>query len=260
MFDWFCANIKQNVDYLLLEGITIDRDDKPFQTESELEDEFIKTFKETKGINLVYVSGQNIDRLVTIYNACQRLDKIFLVDFYVAGVLKMLNKTKDTIPFPNRQRFKEIKVYSPHFLTKQMEDAGLRAETAYQFAYYNIEMDKLDNLADRLVMLVRPSVKYDLEGYLHKYTGGCFIYSMRDSYKSRHGKTKDFLEFIADKGMPIKDIHTSGPAGPAGLKRMVEAVKPKHIVPMHTFEGDRYKELFEGYDIVRLEDKQERSV
>jgi ribonuclease J len=141
-----------------------------------------------------------------------------------------------------------------------MEDAGLRAETAYQFAYYNISIDKLDNLADRLVILVRPSVKYDLERYLHKYTDGCFIYSMWGGYKSHPGKTKDFLDFITDKGMPIKDIHTSGHADLTGLKRMVEAVMPKHIVPIHTFEGDRYKELFEGYDIVRLEDKQERNV
>ena len=34
---------------------------------------------------------------------------------------------------------------------------------------------------------------------------------------------------------------------------MVEAIKPKHIVPMHTFEGDKYKEIFD-YHVVRLED------
>jgi ribonuclease J len=95
LFDWFSSNFKEDVDYLLLEGSTIDRDDKQqFSTESELEEDFVKVFKETKGINLVYVSGQNIDRLETIYQACKRTGKIFLIDFYVANVLKTLNKKR----------------------------------------------------------------------------------------------------------------------------------------------------------------------
>jgi ribonuclease J len=123
LFDWFCANFNKKVDYLFLEGSTIGRTDKPFPTESELEEEFFKAFKKQSGINLVFVSGQNIDRLVTIYRACRRCNKIFLIDFYTANVLKTLNKrAKNTrIPFPSRETFPEIKVYYEYFLTKRMK-------------------------------------------------------------------------------------------------------------------------------------------
>jgi ribonuclease J len=67
---------------------------------------------------------------------------------------------------------------------------------------------------------------------------------MWHGYKDQPGSTKDFLDFIAGRGMPIKHIHTSGHADLDGLKRMVNAVKPKNLVPIHTFEGEKYKEFF----------------
>jgi ribonuclease J len=132
-------------------------------------------------------------------------------------------------------------------------------ELVYPFTSYKIGRDKIDEMADKLVMIVRPSVQRDLEQRLNNYTDGCFIYSMWEGYLNQPGKTKDFLDFIAAKGMPIndKDFHTSGHADLAGLKRMVDAVKPKNLVPIHTFEGDKYAELFKGTDVVMVNDKEE---
>ena len=257
MFDVFSDNFKKSVDYLLLEGSTIGRTDKPSSTESELEDKFVETFTQTKGINLVYVSGQNIDRLVTIYRACKKCGKFFLVDFYTANVLKTINKKANkNIPFPSVENFPEIKVYYPSRLTNRMIELGKDAETVYPFRIHKIGKDKLNEMAGKLVMVVRPTVQNDLERRLKKYDDGCFIYSLWDGYKTRPGRTKDFLEFIASKGMLIKDIHTSGHADLPGLKRMAEVVKPKHIVPIHTFEGDKYAELFDGVDVLMADDRE----
>jgi ribonuclease J len=109
-------------------------------------------------------------------------------------------------------------------------------------------------------MLVRPSVRYDLERYLHNYSDGCFIYSMWGGYKNKSGSTKDFLDFINSKGMPIKDIHTSGHADLDGLRKMVDTVRPKNIVPIHTFEADKYKDLFSDTNILQVNDKEEVKV
>ena len=257
IFGWFCANFKKSVDYLLLEGSTIGRTEEPFPTEIKLENDFVEIFKQTKGINLVFVSGQNIDRLVTIYRACKKCGKTFLIDFYVANVLKTINKINENIPFPSVEKFPEIKVYFPSRLADWMEKRGLKEKFVFPFNKYKISKKEFNEKADKLVMVVRPTVKNDLERYLHKYDDGCFIYSMYEGYKTRPGEIKDFIDFIAGKGMPIKDdIHTSGHADLPGLKRMVEAVKPKHIVPIHTFEGNSYAELFSGIDVRRINDKE----
>jgi ribonuclease J len=258
LFDWFCAHAPKNADYLLLEGSSIGRTEDPFPTESELEDEFTDVFKRAKGINLVYVSGQNIDRLVTIYRACKKCSKIFLIDFYTANVLKVLHKANGNIPFPTRESFTDIKVWYPKFLVQRMMDAAHEGKIDLVTGH-KLGRDELDDMADKLVMLVRPSAQYDLQRFLHKYDGGCFIYSMWDGYK-KDEKTKQFLEFIAEKGMPVRDIHTSGHADIPGLKRMAEAVQPKHIVPIHTFEAKRYAEIFAGTDVVMARDGEEMSV
>jgi len=49
---------------------------------------------------------------------------------------------------------------------------------------------------------------------------------------------------LAKYNIPKVSIHTSGHAGIADLKRFAEAIKPQKIVPIHTFEPDKYKELF----------------
>jgi ribonuclease J len=39
-------------------------------------------------------------------------------------------------------------------------------------------------------------------------------------------------------------IHTSGHASIVDLKRLATALAPDMLVPVHTFEGDRYPDLF----------------
>jgi len=200
--------------------------------------------------------------LETIHEACIKTDKIFLVDFYTANVLKALNKKSNkSIPFPSTQAFPKVKVYYPKSLTDIMVKRGLAAETVWPFrGIHKIGKDKFVEMADKLVVVVRPSVQEDLERYLRNYTGGCFIYSMYAGYKDQPGKTKDFVDFIASKGIPIKYIHTSGHADLDSLKKMVAIVKPKHIVPIHTFESKRYPELFNGTDVAIINDKEEVEV
>ncbi len=110
-FSWFSYNVEKNVDYLLLEGTTIGRGKQRFQTESEIEDELVETFSKGKGINLIYTSGQNIDRLVSIFRACRRTGKILALDFYIANVLKTLS-AYGRLPYPSKD-FPEIKVFFP---------------------------------------------------------------------------------------------------------------------------------------------------
>lgn len=53
------------------------------------------------------------------------------------------------------------------------------------------------------------------------------------------------------------NVHTSGHADVAALKRMIGILRPKQVVPIHTFAGDRYDEVFEGERILRLGDGEE---
>ena len=250
-FNWFSYNSEKNVDYLLLEGTTIGRVNKSFPTESEIETEFVQTFKASKGINLIYTSGQNIDRLVSIYRACKKTGKTLAIDFYIANVLKELS-VFGAIPYPSKN-FPEIKVFFPYRLSRMISNKG-NERLLYRFKDYKITKEQIGEQFDKTVMIVRPSMLKDLE-YIKGLEKGIFIYSMWDGYK-KEKTTKEFIDFLVGKGMTEKQIHTSGHADQDALKRMVEVLKPKNLVPIHTFDGDEYEKIFSGTKVLLINDNE----
>jgi len=254
VFYWFTHNAPQNVDYLLLEGTTISRDNKPFKTESEIENELVEVFNQQGKINLIYTSGQNIDRLTSIYKACLRTGKIFVVDVYVAKVLKELSEFAG-IPYPS-DNFKNMKVIFPHFTSRRLTNEG-KEKVLYQFKKYKITKEEISNQSKKIVMIVRPSMQKDLEN-IKGIEGGNLIYSMWEGYLQK-SNTKKFIGYLTNRKFSINKIHTSGHADTETLKKMVEAIKPKNIVPIHTFEGDKYKDIF-NEPIVKLKDGEIREI
>lgn len=248
VFKWFTHNAPQNVDYLLLEGTSIGRDNKRFKTEKAIENEFVDVFKQPDKINLIYTSGQNIDRIVSIFRACKRTNKTLVVDVYVASILKALKGFAE-IPYPSK-KFSNLRVLIQSFADDKIKKNGGDIDI-HQFGHYKIKTDEINQQPDKYVMIVRPTLK----AYLEKITnmnGGNFIYSLWDGYLTKD-KTKEFVDYLTNRNFTMYKIHTSGHADTVALKEMVEAIKPKNIVPIHTFSRDEYPEIFTA-PIVRLND------
>ena len=247
-FKWFTHNAPQDVDYLLLEGTSLGREGKPFKTETDIENELIGLFKEPDKSNLIYTSGQNIDRIVSIYRACIRTDKTLVVDVYVATVLKELSEFGQ-IPYPSKE-YKNLSVIYPRYTSNRLAKEG-NEKILYQFKNFKISKDEISSQPDKYVMIIRPSMKTDLER-ISGIDGGNLIYSMWEGYMKKND-TKKFIEYFEKRGFSIHSIHTSGHADIDTLKKMVDALKPKCIVPIHTFHGKEYKNIF-SVPVVLLKD------
>ena len=124
LFERLVAHPPENVDVLLLEGTTIGRTgkDNKYPSESELEERFERLFREAKGLSLVWCSGQNIDRIVTVYRAARRAGKQFIVDMYTASVLRAIGNPN--LPQPGFQGFR---VFLPWRQKEQIIDQKLFA-------------------------------------------------------------------------------------------------------------------------------------
>lgn len=247
-FKWFTHNAPLYVDYLLLEGTSIGRGNEPFKNETDIENELVALFNIKGKSNLIYTSGQNIDRIVSIYRACVRTDKTLVVDVYIASILKELSPFAK-IPYPSDD-FKNLKVIFPYYTSKRLAKEG-NEKILYQFKKYKISKEEISSQPDKYVMIVRPSMQKDLER-ITGMDGGNLIYSMWEGYLKKDN-TKKFIEYFENRGFTIHSIHTSGHADIDTLKQMVEAIKPKNIVPIHTFNGAEYKTLF-SVPIVKLKD------
>ena len=253
-FKWFTHNAPQSVDYLLLEGTTIGRETKPFKTETAIEAELADIFKQEGKINLVYTSGQNIDRLVSVYRACVRSNKTLVVDIYVATILKGLSEFAN-IPFPSNT-FKNLKVIFSYYTSRKLAKNG-NEKILYQVKNHKITKEEICNQSDKMVMIVRPSMQKDLE-HLAGIDGGNLIYSMWEGYLLK-SDTQKFMSYLESRNFTTYKIHTSGHADTETLKKMVEAINPKNIVPIHTFSADDYQKIFSS-PIIQLKDGETRQV
>jgi ribonuclease J len=239
-FRWFVHNAPKKVDYLLLEGTSVGRQSKVFRNEWNIENDLKKVFSEEDKSNVIYASGQNIDRIVSIYRACIRTSKILVVDVYVATILKTLSQFA-AIPYPS-QLFDNLRVLYPYYTSRRLAKEG-QQEILFQFKSYKITKEEISSEPYRYVLLARPSMRKDFE-YICNLDNGKFIYSMWEGYKAKPD-TKKFLDFFQSRGFKMLDIHTSGHADIKTLKTMVNAIQPKTIVPIHTFNGVDYKTLFQ---------------
>lgn len=60
----------------------------------------------------------------------------------------------------------------------------------------------------------------------------------------------DFINYLKNRNFTLKQVYINGHASRTDYKNMVEVIEPKYIVPNHTFEVDKYQEIFD-YLIVK---------
>ncbi|MCK5520268.1 MAG: MBL fold metallo-hydrolase [Candidatus Marinimicrobia bacterium] len=255
IFDEFLRKAKK-VDYLLMEGTTLGRTPKGIKTEDFLENELAEKFKEKK-TNLIYTSGQNIDRLVSIYRACKKSNKILVLDLYIASVLQEISKLQASIPHPGKD-WSNIAVW----YTKSLSDrlAENNKDDLYRFKNFKIVKEDINENPDKYVIVVRPYLKPYFEKHMPNIKDGNFIYSMWEGYlKKKNNYANNFIDYLKnDRGFTQYNIHTSGHAYTEDLKRLVRALNPEKLIPIHTFESLMFEEYFENVHV--LNDNEELEV
>jgi ribonuclease J len=240
LFDYFIKN-PPKVDCLLMEGTALGRPPQILKTEDDIENELVSLFTEGKP-NLIYTSGQNIDRLVSIYRACMRSNKIMVVDLYIAYILNRLAKTHPSIPAPKKSWDRLFVFYTSRLAQIiAVEDERL----LFKFLNSKIEKEEINEKANDIVMIVRPYLENYFRKYMPAIEKGNFIYSMWEGYKYRNVTTFNFINFlIKERKFKQHYIHTSGHADLVTLNKLVIAIKPEFVVPIHTFEGNDYHKYF----------------
>jgi ribonuclease J len=227
------------VDVLLMEGTLVgQRSAESTVTEAQLEQEFAKIIEETRGIVLITTSSQNIDRLVTIFKATKRTGRRLIIDFYTAEVLGRLEKYAQ-LPQASWPR---IRVCYPQLLARRFEEAGLD-EILVRHRENGIRWSRIKEVADSVVMLVRPGFLYDLKRFIN-LDGAVWIYSMWRGYFEQSKPLRNLKGYLEDKGIRFQYLHTSGHAKLSDMTRLVEALNPEMVVPIHSFHPEKYKDHF----------------
>ena len=240
LFERLVAHPLTGVNVLLMEGTTIARLDagERYQTEEELVPEFVRFFRATKGLALVWCSGQNIDRLVTVYKAAKRTGRQLILDMYTAHILKATGNPR--LP---QADWEDVRVFLPEFQKRRIKRLH-EFEVAKLYANDRIFPEKLAAAASRSVMLFRPSMCQDVED-AHCLAGAELIYSMWDGYL-KDPRQQDFLAWLARHNIPLHKCHTSGHAPVCDLQRLRKAFALAVVVPVHCAKPEIFAKLFDN--------------
>lgn len=227
----------KDIDVLLMEGSSLGRLDEnaEFPTESAIEDLLVQRFGST-GFIAIMASAQNIDRIVSIYRACKRTGRTFLLDIYA---MEMLRATENlNLPAPG---WPNLAVYVPEYQRRQIAKSQ-RFDLLEPYKAVRIYREHIAQIRSRAVMLFRPAMMCDVDE-TDLWTNARAIWSQWAGYLEKDAGAKLKAE-LATRNVELENIHTSGHASIKDLKRLAAAVNPKSLVPIHTFQGDRFPEFF----------------
>lgn len=253
------ANPPKDIDLLFLEGTMMKRGNQPFPDEESVYQTILETIENQEHISFVICSGQNIDRISSLFKACLKAKKTMVTDIYTAWVLEQFARTNPRTGVPNLD-WGKIRVIFPRnqraVLDSMSPVFGEFVDKAYtsRILAREIEADPA-----RFVSLGRLSSAKAIEKY--KTTGRVnVIYSQWLGYlDDPDNATQDSRKVSSyrnnqDPKVNFIYAHTSGHASIDDLKRYVEALDPKTIVPVHTDAPEEYARHFQGRNILQVED------
>lgn len=243
-FDSLVSNGPRSVDVMLLEGTTLSRNiDYRSESEASLVERIADCISAAEGIVFAAFSGQNIDRFVTFFKAARRVHRHFVVDLYLAHLLHTLGRT--SLPAPQSSA---LRVYLPQrHKMKIVRDKKFDLVKPYRER--RIYPNELRRRKSNLVMCFRSSMMQELtdSGLLE---GASLIYSMWPGYLDE--QEPRLRDWCAENGVKFEVIHTSGHADLHDLRRLIEAIEPKRLVPIHTLAPDKYPAV--GNELYNVED------
>lgn len=246
----FMAEAEKCPDLLLIEGTTLGRNNESELTERELEEVFHRMVEASEGIVLCQTTGQNVDRILSFYRAAKNCGKIFVMDIYTANLFyelnKILDESQEPFPLPSLWR-PNVRVFYPVMLTRKMEKL-LGGKYASRFRLYRISKKMIGKKQNRIVMMVRPSMLADIKPM--KLQGGSFVYSLWQAYRDKPYQVR-FENYLKSIGLKDRYLHTSGHAFEKTIKKVIEGLSPKEIVPIHTFCPETFYEFSQNVSIMQ---------
>ncbi len=243
LFEHLIEVLPCGVDVLLMEGTSVGQSSScnNFQTERDIENHLMDLFSKAKGLVLVHASAQNIDRVVSIFRASKRTGRRLVIDLYTAAVLEATGN--ENIP---QSTWRDVVLYVPQIQRVQIKENELFG-LLKRHSENRIFIEDIKRKRNEFTLLFRPLHIQDLEN-CECLAGAIYVYSQWRGYWQR-GDYEMVKDWLLRHSIPFYSIHTSGHASPAALQMLVEKVKPKRIVPVHTSSPEKYYRLFPNVEV-----------
>ena len=227
----------RGIDALFLEGTMLHRNNDLFPDEKAVEDKILETIRQQKNISFLLASSQNIDRVVSAYRACIKARKLLVVDIYTAWVLEQLRQVSQSTPTVDRPEVR--------FLATHSQDQRLKDNPDYfgdfrnrLYRRHRVERAELCANPESFLYFGKMSNFRLIDKFKNTAAPVNVIYSQWLGYLE--GNHADYFgcdkvsAFRYDPAVNFVYAHTSGHATVEALQKLVAALNPRRLVPVHT--------------------------
>lgn len=124
---------------------------------------------------------------------------------------------------------------------KSAERKGISQKFTDLFEKCRIEIDEIVSAPEKHLMVFRPSMLLDFSDGLPE--NSTCIFSSWAGYLERP-EWKSLTDPAVKNPLRLVPLHTSGHILSQDIVRFVEAIAPRRLVPVHTFEPAEFKRRF----------------
>ncbi|MBU2572450.1 MAG: MBL fold metallo-hydrolase [Elusimicrobia bacterium] len=243
-------------DYLVLEGTSVGRGEPEYKTEKDAQRGIREVLKQGHRLVLVACSGQNIDRICSLYAEARNAGYALVIDPYVACVLENIKDLPyaskvPSLTSPGIRTLIHNYGHGDKYVRLAVKEGSKFAGLKKLLGLRKLRPERTG--AGKYVVLVRDGIVPAIKA-IPRYKDAFLIYSQWQGYlKKSHRKLTEFIfESGLDKNM--KHIHSSGHADVSTLQSLAAALNPGKIIPVHTEHPEKYTELFGAEKIRQILD------
>jgi ribonuclease J len=154
LFKQMLRNPPKDIDCLLMEGTSLGRGEKLCRDENMVQKRIQEILKEGGNITFLFVSSQNIDRIVSAYKACLTTNSIFIIDVYTAYILERLKKISRNIPQFDWRNIR-VKFYDNHYKVITNKES---LKTIYLYRKSKIDFNEINSSGRKVLMMGRDNL------------------------------------------------------------------------------------------------------
>jgi ribonuclease J len=227
---------------LIAEGTRLGRKDVGQSLTEEGVRKYANKIARTKKLVITTFYARDIDRIKTFYNVAKDNNREFVVSMRTAH---LMNKLKDDprLEVPDPLKDENILIYARRKKTGKYKEKD----------YYKWERPYLKNsIGFDYIRKNSSKVLLNLDLYHFgelvdiKPEGGEFIHSMSEPY-SEGGmdqiEQEVMLNWLKHFKLKFHQAHASGHASAKELKKIIEEIKPKKLIPIHTEKPRMFKKI-----------------
>jgi len=224
------------LDALVIEGTRLGRSTEDNLSERALEEQLAPEIRAASGVVLAMYSPLNVDRFVTFFRAARKAKRTFVIDPYQAFVLHLI---AHQVRVPQPGTTQDLCVLAPPRFSAS--NAGRRlghTDWAKRFRLGQTTAKELRESPERYVVLFRQSMLPWLfpDGFPTK---AMCVFSYWPGYL-QEARLKHLVKDVKAAGGIFLPAHASGHAHPDDLRRFVEQVHPRMLVPVHTTNPEEW--------------------